>query len=94
MFDKNLFIQWILSKYFNSHLLFLNLDDSIKFAKNSLDCFIPTLIVMQELLHIPQSMSKLGLVYQGELVKFSKYYPNIIIDSAAIQDNLIVSLFD
>ena len=56
-------IQWVLSEYLDVHPLLLLLYDQVQLSQYGLDCFVFALIILQELLHVSQSVPKFGLVY-------------------------------
>lgn len=64
MLFQRLEVQRVLPKDLDLHLLLLNLDQHVQLAKDGLDGLVSALVVLQELLHVPEGMAKSRLMNQ------------------------------
>lgn len=86
-------IQWVFTKYLDIHSLFLLLYNEVELSQNGLNRFVLALIVLQELLHVSQSVPKLRFMDQRQLIIVMEYALNLLInESFADLDFLVCSL--
>lgn len=79
MVCNELRIQGLLSEDLGPHLALLVLNERIQLAQNGLQSLITALVVLEELLHVFQGVTKFGLMNQGQLVIIGVDNTNLLV---------------
>ena len=70
----------------------MNLDEHVQLPEDGLDCLVPALVVLQELLHVSERVAKLRFMNQRQLVELGEDEPDLRVNLPAVIVYLVVRL--